>query len=101
MIGYMTETPERPNEPTTKAAEPPSRWDNSHRPGRIYRLAAFVVVLAGIVFILAVIFWSGFLLGASAGGHHGDGGGGSRHENGMVHHGLSMERTVPSVAVTT
>jgi hypothetical protein len=33
-----------------------------------------VVALAGIVFIIAVIFWSGFVLGACSGGHHG-----SRH----------------------
>jgi hypothetical protein len=30
-----------------------------------------VVALAGIVFIIAVIFWSGFVLGACSGGHHG------------------------------
>jgi hypothetical protein len=59
-----------------------------------------VVILAGIVFIIAVIFWSGFMLGAHGGSHHGHEGGGSRHENGMMHYGLPMERTAPSVAVT-
>ena len=106
MIGDMTETTEHPNEPTTpapdsRAAEPPSRWDRSHRHGRIYRLAALVVILAGIVFIIAVIFWSGFMLGAHGGGHHGHEGGGSRQEKAMMHYGLPMERTVPSAAVTT
>jgi hypothetical protein len=39
-----------------------------------------VVALAGIVFIIAVIFCSGFVLGAcSGGGHHGHHWAGSRH----------------------
>jgi hypothetical protein len=38
-----------------------------------------VVALAGIVFIIAVIFWSGFVLGACSGGHHGHHWDGSRH----------------------
>jgi hypothetical protein len=110
MMGHMTETPVHTNEPTTAAAEPPSRWDRrdtSHRSGRIYRLAALVVVLAGIVLIIAVIFWSGFMLGAEGGDqggdHHGDGGGGSAQqeggssqENGMMPFGVPMERAVPS-----
>ncbi|MCU1696666.1 MAG: hypothetical protein JWR34_2729, partial [Mycobacterium sp.] len=63
----MTETtPEQPSE-TTAAAEPPARrdgrWDKSHRRGgRPFRLAALVVTIAGVVFIIAVIFWSGFVL---------------------------------------
>jgi hypothetical protein len=106
----MTETtPEQPSE-TTAAAEPPvrwdGRWDKSHRRGgRPFRLAAFVVTLAGIVFIFAVIFWSGFILGACEGGHHhGHGGGGSSQEerdgskrdDGMTSYGLVIEQTVPS-----
>jgi hypothetical protein len=108
MIGCMTETPEHPNEPTPAAAEsaagePRSRWDGrwDHRPFRIYRLAALLVILASIVFIIAVVFWSGFLLGAHGGGHHGDEGAGSRHEKSMMHYGAPMELTFPSVAVTT
>jgi hypothetical protein len=104
----MTETPEHPNEPTTAAAEsaagePPSRWDRrwDHRPFRIYRLAALLVILASIVFIIAVVFWSGFLLGAHGGGHHGDEGAGSRHEKSMMHYGAPMELTFPSGAVTS
>jgi hypothetical protein len=56
-----------------------------------------VITLAGIVFIIAVIFWSGFILGAcedGGGGHHH--GGGSWHHNGMAHDGVIIEQTVPS-----
>jgi hypothetical protein len=93
---------------TTDAAVPP-RWDKSdRRGGRPFRLAAFVVTLAGIVFIIAVIFWSGFILGACEGGggghHHGYGGGGSgqergdsKRDNGMTPYGVVIEQTVPSV----
>jgi hypothetical protein len=106
----MTETtPEQPSE-TTAAAEPPARWDgrwdkSRRRGGRPFRLAAIVVTLAGIVFIIAVIFWSGFILGACEGGHHhGHGGGGSSQEerdgskrdDGMTSYGLVIEQTVPS-----
>jgi hypothetical protein len=107
----MTETtPEDPSV-TTDAAEPPrrdGRWDKYHRRGaRPFRLAAFVITLAGIVFIIAVIFWSGFVLGAREGGegghHHGHGGGGSseerdgsRRDNGMPGYGVVIEQTVPS-----
>jgi hypothetical protein len=107
----MTETtPEHPSETTAGGAEPPDgRWDKSHRRGgRPFRLAAFVVALAGIVFIIAVIFWSGFILGACEGGegghHHRHGGGGSgqeergdsKRDNGMTPYGVVIEQTVPS-----
>ena len=80
----MTE-PEYPTESTTAAqhpsaaAEPPYGRDRWHRRGRPFRFAAMVVALAGIVFIIAVIFWSGFVLGACSGGHHGHHWDGSRH----------------------
>jgi hypothetical protein len=108
----MTETtPEQPSE-TTATGETPvrrdGRWDKSHRRGgRPFRIAALVVALAGVVFIIAVIFWSGFILGASEGGegghHHGDGeqgssqeSGGSEQHNGMAPYGVVIEHTVPS-----
>jgi hypothetical protein len=101
------------------AAEPPARRDKSHRRGgRPFRIAAWVVTLAGIVFIVAVIFWSGFVLGISEGGegghHHGDGGrdssqesdgsengpgsGDSEKHNGMAPYGVVIEQTAPSAA---
>ena len=55
-----------------------SHRDKFRHSGGINRLAALVAVIVGIVFIVAVIFWSGFVLGASAGhdyheGHEGRG----------------------------
>ena len=76
----------------------------SRRRGGPFRLAAVVGTLAGIVFIIAVIFWSGFILGACEGGggghHHGGGEGDSWHHNGMAHYGVVIDQTVPSAAVT-
>jgi hypothetical protein len=71
-----------------------------------------VVTLAGVVFIIPVIFWSGFILGAVEGGegghHHGDGGRGSGQEcegsekhNGMTAYGVVIEQPVPSAAFAT
>jgi hypothetical protein len=106
MMCAMSETPEHPSE--TAAAESPSRWDKSHRRGGLFRLMAFFVTLAAIVFIFAAIFWSGFVLGSEGGdggGEHEHGGressqetGGSPQENGMNRYGLPMEQTDPSLS---
>jgi hypothetical protein len=56
----MTETPESTIEPTTMT-----------RPSRLGQVAAWVVIIAGIVFVVAVIFFSGLVLGWSSGGHDG------------------------------
>jgi hypothetical protein len=109
----MTETTPEPSSETTATAEPArrdGRWDESRRRGgRPFRVAALVVTLAGVVFIIAVIFWSGFILGACEGGegghHHGDGergsgqeGGGSERYKGMTPFGVVIEQTAPSAA---
>jgi hypothetical protein len=88
----MSETPEGRPEPTTVASEsrpvdpppavPPSgRYDG---PSRISQVLAWVGIGAGVVFIVAVIFFSGFFLGVHARGYHGyDGHGDSmEHEGG-------------------
>lgn len=89
MISLMTESTVVGHEPV--AAESRdfdlSRRENFRRRGGIFRLAALVVTLAGILFIVAVIFWSGFVLGATAGHHGGHGGGGWHHHSGMMHDG--------------
>jgi uncharacterized membrane protein YgcG len=54
---------------TTPAATPVVVHD---RGGRLNVVAAWVGIVAGSVFVVAVIFFSGFVLGASVtGGHHG------------------------------
>jgi hypothetical protein len=73
-----------PARETSATAEPPYGRDRWHRRGRPFRFAAVIVALAGIVFIIAVIFWSGFVLGACSGGHHGH-----HHWNGSRHASMS------------
>lgn len=62
----MTETPELFAEPASVAMErppaeaSPSRW---HRSNRLSQVAAWVGIAAGVVVIIAVIFFSGFFTG--------------------------------------
>ena len=59
----------------------------SRRRARLTAVAAWVGIVAGVVFIVAVIFFTGFVLGAhSGGGHRGHHGGGDR-EFGVMHRG--------------
>jgi len=100
MVVMTDATPDHPSEATATA--PPSQWDGRRRHGGPFRLAAAVGILAGIVFIVAVIFWTGFVLGAcegGGGGHHHEGGEGGWHHNGMAHHGLVIDQTVPSAGL--
>ena len=55
------------------------------KPNRLYQAAAWVAIVAGTLFIVAVIFFSGFILGKHSGGpgHFG------RHG---WEHGMMMER---------
>ena len=70
----MTETPESRTEPTAVAAterrpaESPAR-----RPNRLNQIAAWVGIVAGVVFIVAAIFFSGFIIGKHSGGYFGRG----------------------------
>jgi hypothetical protein len=62
----MTETPDTPTRPaavaTTPAGEPV-------KPYWLFRLAAWVVIVAGILFIVTTIFFAGFRIASH--GHHG------------------------------
>ncbi|HYB35288.1 MAG TPA: hypothetical protein VEF72_05585 [Mycobacterium sp.] len=75
----MTETPEPTTRRTTATTTEPQK------PNRLYQAAAWVAIVAGIVFIAAVVFFSGFVLGRHAGPHyfhhH------HRHHQAMVHPG--------------
>ena len=68
------ETPDTPTDSfppvatVTAVAAPPAE----HKSSKLNKVLAWVGIVAGIVFIVATIFFSGFILGAhSGGGHHG------------------------------
>jgi hypothetical protein len=87
----MSETPEYTADPTPVVAttEPVAEHTvvttAEPRPNRLYQAAAWVAIVAGTLFIVAVIFFSGFILGKHSGGpgHYGRRGG---------EHGMMMER---------
>lgn len=56
-----------------------------HKPGRLNQVAAWVGIAAGAVVIVAVIFGTGFMLGAHS-GRHGGGGGYDRDRGGAMEH---------------
>jgi hypothetical protein len=75
----MTETPGTPEspavEPTTaatlrRAAEPP-RFERDNRNERLHTVLVWVGIVTGVVFILAVTFFSGFFIGRYADGASG------------------------------
>jgi len=65
----MTQIPESGAEPNTVTEQP--RHDRSDGPSRLGQLFAWVGIIAGVVFVVAVIFFSGFFLGSSSDGHYG------------------------------
>ncbi|HEY5283923.1 MAG TPA: hypothetical protein VIM14_14120 [Polyangia bacterium] len=69
----MTETPESSTETTATPEVVPPPWHDSreHRPARVYQVLAWVGIIAGVVFIVAVIFFSGVFFGRASGGYHG------------------------------
>jgi len=69
----MTETPESSLETTATpvGVPPPGHDPRQHRPARVYQVLAWVGIIAGVVFIVAVIFFSGVFFGRASGGHHG------------------------------
>jgi hypothetical protein len=72
----MSETPQVPaasSEPVTSPVTTgPVTPPHEHRRSRLTAVATWVGIVAGVVFIVAVIFFSGFVLGArTGGGHHG------------------------------
>jgi hypothetical protein len=85
----MTETAEHPTAPTVTDPPPgktlpPVTGEVPHRggPKRLYHVLAWVGIVAGVVFVVAVVFFSGFLMGEHSGRGHGHFGG---HESRGVH----------------
>ena len=72
----MTETAEPATTPTLTTEPPPppptdrdlpDRW----RPSRLFQALAWVGITAGVVFIVAVVFFSGFFIGKHSGPGYG------------------------------
>jgi hypothetical protein len=74
----MSETPESPTRPTTVASEAAL----AVKPYWLYRFAAWVVIVAGIVFIVLSIFFAGFKIAHL--GHH------KCHHHGWHHHSMTQ-----------
>ncbi len=78
------ETPTTPVPPVAPAPAPPPPPPvvERKRPNKVFQIAAWVGIAAGVTFIVAVVFFSGFYLGKSSdGGHRG----GPHREAGMFH----------------
>lgn len=71
----MTDTPEIRNESTAAgpamAPTTPRRDHAEPRPNRLYQTLAWVGVISGVLFIVAVIFVAGVFAGSGSGGYHG------------------------------
>jgi len=65
----MTEMPESPGESTPTVAGRSAAIAGWERPSRLGQAAAAVGIVAGVVFIVGLVFFSGFFLGAHL-AHH-------------------------------
>jgi hypothetical protein len=80
----MAETGEHPTAPTLTMdppSPPPVTGEAPRRggPNRVYKVLAWVGIVAGIVFVVAVVFFSGFFMGTHSGRGHGHFGGHQSH----------------------
>jgi hypothetical protein len=64
----MTETPESPRESTAMATDRGAGTAGRERPSRLSLAAAAVGIVAGVVFVVGVVFFSGFFLGSHQSG---------------------------------
>ncbi len=60
----MTESPE-----SATVVSPVTTTEDAHRNNRLYRALAWVGIVAGILFIVAVVFFSGFFAARASGGY--------------------------------
>jgi hypothetical protein len=87
IIPIMTDESEIGAERSTAIGQPPRDLPHG-RPNRLGQAVSWVVIVAGVVFVFAMIFFSGVLLGWSSGHEHGWDGdgwpGGRTHSGGMT-----------------
>ena len=88
-MSESTSTPEPTTAPVATTTPPPQPTYVEREPhrSRLTAVAAWVGIVAGVVFIVAVIFFSGFILGAHAGGHRGGHHGGGDRGFAIEHRG--------------
>ncbi|MCV7400393.1 hypothetical protein H7K24_09515 [Mycobacterium fragae] len=55
----MTQAPEPPLPPEAPPPPPPPRPPHEAKPPRLYQVAAWVMIVAGTVLILAIVFFTG------------------------------------------
>jgi hypothetical protein len=70
IVRNMPQTPEARGVPTTETRQS-GNDDGYGARSRLGEVAAWVVIVAGIVFVVGAIFFSGLFLGWSSGGHYG------------------------------
>jgi hypothetical protein len=89
VMSETTSTPEPETAPVTTAtpSEHPAYVEREPRRSRLSLVAAWVGIVAGVVFVVAVIFFSGFILGSHSGGHHGGHRGGGDRDFAIIHRG--------------
>ena len=76
----MTETTEIESSAT---ADPnPTQQPHRRRPNRLYQAAAWVAIVAGTVFVVGAVFFTGFVLGRDGDASHHRGGGMGQHHMG-------------------
>ncbi len=61
----MSETSETTTVRSSTATAPAPAEPVAYRTPRVFQAAAYVAIVAGTVFIIAVIFFTGFMLGKS------------------------------------
>ena len=65
----MTESPESSKQ--SPVAEPPSSYgQRNDQPNRLNQVLAWVGIVAGVLFIVAAIFFSGLFIGRTTGGYY-------------------------------
>ncbi|MCH9729124.1 MAG: hypothetical protein K0U84_05500 [Actinomycetia bacterium] len=64
----MTESPEQPGNETPPL--PPNHQQPHGQPNRLNQTLAWVGIVAGVLFIVAAIFFSGLFIGRATGGYY-------------------------------